>query len=445
MELLGISTVSYDKTGVELCSKFSNCVRIVFSWRNIQPDLVDFNWDVSDELINHAIQHKLRIIADIGDGFVNEVPLFNGAPFVPNIVGKDLYLQKLQAYVTAFVQRYRDKIALFQIERELNQAFFAGLWGWRDFSLGGAWKDWGFLTEIIASTSSIVRAHNCQVTTQFHTDIHPKLNQSTKTKTWIDAIGEWSEYLDIVGIGAYPNYIRATPVESIEQKLQNIKEITDVPILIIESGYPIAANPDRMPNLRKHTPINQAEYAKQNIISAFNSGAIGYLYFAPHSGNGFYYPYTREDIEVMTKLALAMDTGDIRYFYEVLSKSGSHYLTSRLPSVLQSTESGFIMFNDKWEPLPVTLTISNLFKNMKPIMINLRRGNNLVGLPYKPIGVTIMDLFKIVNANVIIYMDRNGKFEVYTDRDDPIEMKPGDGYIFVCKEDVTLVYWGEPW
>ena len=440
--MLGVSTVSYDYAGIERCRSFCKWLRMVLSWNSIQPTLETWQWESADRCVTHAKNLGYKIILDIGDGFSSEVPLYNGSPFLPNGVGNQKYLKHLQDFVIAITQRYGNLISIFQIEREVNQAFLTGLWGWRDFSLGGSWKDWGFVTEIITSLSVIIRNAGHKITTQIHTDIHPNLNKSIKTPSWLDAITQWAPHLDFIGISAYPNYIRATPVYSIQNRIHQIQKITQKPIIVLETGYPVASGPQSQ--LRSHSFSNQRLYVEKNIMDCMKSGVHGYFYFSPHAGIGFSYSYTSQDLYALEKLALCMETGDIRYFYQILSNPGLSYVQNIFPNVLQSTERGFIMFDINNNPLPATQFLMDIYSHMTSFTWNLRRGNNLLAFPIKPM-LSTLELFKQMNASVMIYVDSEGNFKNHTDRDGEFEVTPGIGYLFVIREARTFTYWGTTW
>ena len=174
------------------------------------------------------------------------------------------------------------------------------------------------------------------------------------------------------------------------------------------------------------------------------AGVYGYFYFPPHGGIGFNYQYTADDLHAMERLALAMETGNIQYFYSILSKPGFNYVQKIFPQVLQSTESGFIMFDKDYNPLPATVRLQEIYKSMKSFTWNLRRGNNLLAFPIKPI-LPMPELFKQMNASIMIYMDSEGNFKNYTDTDLEFEVNPGIGYLFTIREARDFTYWGFAW
>lgn len=118
------------------------------------PALIDawaatVDWTGMDHNLQLMRSNNITLIVEVGEGTIGCLPKYNGSRADPNIIGRDLYLAYQYRFSRAAVRRYKSVCRLWQTENELNEAWLSSIGNsQRLFHLGGAWKDWGFLTQV---------------------------------------------------------------------------------------------------------------------------------------------------------------------------------------------------------------------------------------------------------------------------------------------------------
>lgn len=320
-----------------------DAVRPTFSWRTVEPTAsvtgltledVTSNAAVSDYVLGRdwsGFDSQAKTIADaglevtpiIGHGFSSTLPLVDGIPGSPDVFGMAEYLARQYLVTRATVERFDGdgvldsptgvKISVWQIENELNQAMLTAVLGWRtpDYmdGISSAWADWSFLTELLATLRQAVfdADPNAQVTTNFHTDIHPGINQFFDLPSWTEAIVDWAPLVDWISIDAYPNYYQASPPKGDivgERVAMALSASGGKPVFVMESGYPTG------PAELGYDEEKQAQFMMDALRSAKAAGAVGFYWFGTQTPDVHSVVITATDLENMSLLASAFESGD---------------------------------------------------------------------------------------------------------------------------------------
>src|SRR3990172_6719811 len=223
-------------------------LRPTLSWRAIEPSvtptgltvdavradptqlsqyIASHDWSSFDQRLDAIANAGLAAVPIVGHGYTTTLPLVNGVPASPDVLGREEYLARQYLFTRAVVERYDGdgvddapsglRIALWQTENELNQAFFTAVFGWRHPALfdafGSAWRDWGYVTRILQTLRLAVKDADPTAlsTMNFQPDLHPGLNHYFAQYGWLEAVTRWRSEMDIVSFDAYPNYYRSTP------------------------------------------------------------------------------------------------------------------------------------------------------------------------------------------------------------------------------------------
>lgn len=222
------------------------------------------SWQIFDQMITAYASENISLILVIAPGYSSSLPLYNGERATPDVLGEEEYLTQVFLYARATVRRYKKYAKIWQIENELNVACETVLWGWRD---GYNWCDRNFTTRLMKVLYLAVKTEDPSALTthNFHTDLH-----------WIKDVENWYDYVDIIGLDAYPNYLNGKyPMGEIVGKrvLMAIHYFPDKPVIVLETGYPT------QPVEKGFSEEGQAEYIKEAMLSTFLNGGSGFLYF----------------------------------------------------------------------------------------------------------------------------------------------------------------------
>lgn len=231
------------------------------------------DWSLFDIHFQKFKEKGISVIAGIGVGYTGSLPFISeegclsqtgGERIHPDIIGKERYLELNYAFAKLAVRRFKNFVKIWQIENELNVACETVAWGWRE---GPAWCDWEFLDSLMKSLHQAVKEEDpdAKTTHNFHTDLH-----------WKEDVKRWYEYIDIIGLDAYPNYIIGEPIYGMEVGKRTGRAVRLFPkkkVIVIETGYPTS------PSYRKFSEESQAQYIKSAIDSTFENGGSGFLYF----------------------------------------------------------------------------------------------------------------------------------------------------------------------
>jgi len=235
-------------------------------------------WGDYDAMMEKLIAKGISPFPVIGCGYTFFLPSHSGKRITPDNVGKRRYLGLIYLYARAVVRRYK-KVRYWQIENELNVAGETVIWGWRD---GLSWFNWEFLTDLLKTLNRAVKIENPEAKTamNFHTDVRllPGIYD------WRKDIKRWVEYIDLIGIDAYPNYLMGSPVhgKEIGKRVMAAKNLDlGKPVIVLETGYPTG------PTWKGFNGERQAIYLKQACTSSRINGADGFFYYCLASAEGF--------------------------------------------------------------------------------------------------------------------------------------------------------------
>ncbi len=167
-------------------------LRPTLSWRVIEPTvtpmglrvdavradpslvsqyIANHDWSNFDQRLGAITDGGLIAIPIVGHGYTTTLPLRDGVPAAPDVLGREEYLARQYLFTRSVVERYDGdgvddapsglRIDLWQTENELNQAFFTAIFGWRHPGLfgafGSAWMDWSYVTQILQTLRLAVK------------------------------------------------------------------------------------------------------------------------------------------------------------------------------------------------------------------------------------------------------------------------------------------------
>jgi len=180
-------------------------------------------------------------------------------------IGRDAYLAQAYLHAAALARRYRDRIGIWNLENELNWAYVhTGVAGWR---VGNAWSDPEFCRRLLKTLADGIKAGNPSALATMNFNIHDP--------AYLQKIRDWSGPLDLIGLGAYPNYLFASPIMSslLADAVLNTKGLTDKPVLVLETGYPSG------PAAKGYSENLQVQYLNESTRFTEENGGAGYFYF----------------------------------------------------------------------------------------------------------------------------------------------------------------------
>ena len=181
-------------------------------------------------------------------------------------IGRQEYLGQIALHTAGAARRYREKIFLWNTENELNWTYVHVLAaGWRK---GRAWFDVSFLEELLAVLHRSLRLGDPFSLTTMNFNIHDPL--------WLDRLERWNAHMDIVGLGAYPNYLFASPVLSVlvDAAVRSaVQRSSGKPVMVLETGYPTG------PEERGYQEDLQCTYHEEAVEGTIEAGGAGYILF----------------------------------------------------------------------------------------------------------------------------------------------------------------------
>lgn len=182
-------------------------------------------------------------------------------------IGREAYLGQIALHARAAAIRYADRVVLWNTENELNWTYVHVLFaGWRK---GAAWFDADFLESLLATLHEAIRAGSPAALTTMNFNIHDPL--------WLVRLAQWRKHMDVVGLGAYPNYLFARPVltELLTLSVQAaVAGAAGKPVMVLEAGYPTG------PPERGYSQGLQDDFLRDALPGSLEHGAVGYLHFA---------------------------------------------------------------------------------------------------------------------------------------------------------------------
>ena len=223
-------------------------------------------------------------------------------------IGREHYLAHLYLYLAAAARRYangKSKTLFWNTENELNWTYVHVLVaGWR---FGNAWLDSDFLDLLLGTMYKAMKTGNSKALTTMNINIHDP--------DWIVDLTRWQNFLDIIGIGAYPNYLVPSPPlgEITADAVKMAREKSDEkPVMVMETGYPSG------PKKRGWTEEIQAEYIKESAELSIKAGADGFFYFRLDDGD---FPIAEDEVQAVENYwGLVRLDGTRKPGFEILKK-----------------------------------------------------------------------------------------------------------------------------
>lgn len=349
----------------------AGALRPTLSWRVVEPTLTaqgltldgvrgdpagisawaaSRDWSNFDQRLGAIVDAGLQAVPIVGHGYTTTLPLLGGVPAAPDVLGREEYLARQYRFTRAVVERYDGdgvddapsglRIPLWQTENELNQAFFTAVFGWRHPALfaafSSAWQDWPYVTRILETLRLAVRdADPTALTTMnFHSDVHPGINEYIGHPGWLAAIGEWRDQMDVVSFDAYPNYYRASPTygRTVGMRASQVRlQACGRPVVVMETGYPTG------PSESGYDEAQQAQFIRDAFDSSVAAGVRGFFLFGARTSETHTVTITPYDHEQIAVLAGLLETGNaeglIQYAFANLA-----YMQDHLVDVVQAVE-----------------------------------------------------------------------------------------------------------
>jgi len=230
-------------------------------------------WDGVDLLVEGASSAGVRLAAVLGCGYTVQLPRVPGkGPFLPDAAGRARYLNRLALHARAVVRRYRGKVALWQLENELNIAGETGFFGWRH---GRSWWSRTFQDGVLRVLHDAVRAEDPAALTTHN--ISADIKPIPRVYSWKDDARRWARYLDVIGLDAYPNYLLGWPDRAgvVADKVRAALGLgLGKPVVVLESGFPVR------PAGRFFSEARQAAWVSALIPAVRKTGAAGLFLYA---------------------------------------------------------------------------------------------------------------------------------------------------------------------
>ena len=241
------------------------------------------DWTETDLWVNAVLKAGIQLHAGLGIAYVSQLPCQEHGSrnllFTPGIVDPECYLAHLFLHARATVRRYRDRIRVWQLENELNNAFEVK---WVNRWRAGKWGPWDWLTRIVTTLQEAVKQEDPQavVTHNFSCDA-PSLYP---LYSWKKDIERWAPFLDWIGVDQYPNYLKGweNHGEKIGRLVEQVREcISDEkPVWVLETGIPA------LPAYKGFSEALQAEYYESVLDSVEKAGGRGVLFYCLASQEG---------------------------------------------------------------------------------------------------------------------------------------------------------------
>ena len=257
------------------------------------------DWAETDLWVNEVTRAGIRLHIALAVAYVSQIPTFERGStrvlFTPGVVDPEVYLGHLSLHARATVRRYRDRVRVWQLENELNNACEVRLINrWR----AGKWAPWRWLTRVLTTLHDAVRREDPRALTthNFSCDtpsLHP-------VYSWKRDVDRWLPYLDWVGLDQYPNYLRGRKnrgaalgalVARVRERVQ-----ADKPVWILETGIPAA------PERKGFSEDLQRDYYQAVLESVEGAGGAGVLFYClvsqeGHPGNEWHKRRSWNDVE----------------------------------------------------------------------------------------------------------------------------------------------------
>jgi hypothetical protein len=346
-------------------------LRPTLSWRVIEPTvtpsgltvdairanpslvsqyIASHDWSNFDQRLGAITDAGLVPIPIVGHGYTTTLPLRDGVPAAPDVLGREEYLARQYLFTRAVVERYDGdgvddapsglRIDLWQTENELNQAFFTAIFGWRYPALFGAfssaWTDWDYTTRILKTLRLAVKdADPTALTTMnFHTDVNEGLNHYFSLFGWLESVIQWRSEMDIVSFDAYPNYYRSAPPDgaAVGERARLIESYScGMPVIVMETGYPTG------PAEAGFDEAKQATFIRDAFDSSVAAGVRGFFLFGARTSETHTATITQTDLDNVALLASFIESGDAPALLSY-ALNNLAYVQGPLAGVVQAVE-----------------------------------------------------------------------------------------------------------
>ena len=313
------------------------------------------DFTTADENVARFTRLGMEVVVGVGSGWNQAIPtLPDGRPAAPDFLGRDEYIARQVLVTRALVERFdadgyldaegSPRVGMIQIENELNEAVITAVGGARAPSgtdaLASAWSNRAFVDQLLRALAAAVRDADptAVITTNLHISIPANFDRLLGVDAWPRALARWVDLIDVIGLDAYPNYLRADPVEGerIGDQIRQAREIGRGRfVLVVETGY--ASGPSDV----GFNEARQAEYLRESFTAAREAGAIGLFWYGSTTAET---PYeaSPEDISALAELAAAYDTGDASAFVRLTSNM-AYYQEHVVPLIdASSAQMGLI-------------------------------------------------------------------------------------------------------
>lgn len=350
----------------------------------IEPYSETLDWSIPDYYVDTLLGVGIKPLIEIGEGTTHCLPPIgssSGPPASPDNLGDSNYLAYMYRYCRAAVHRYKDRVGIWQIENELNEAYVEAVSGIRSPSTLGRWRniwgDWDWVTELLETLNWSVHDEDSSLltTTNLHTDIPEHVHELLHLPGYYEqAAAQWADYMDVVSFDAYPNYVIATPSYATElgDRAANILAAVNytLPVMVMEAGYPTANDTAAQPNQVNYTQARQGDYFTDAIGSVVDAGGSGFGVFTCYGCPGFSPPpggYTDEDIQALELTNRAMQSGRLLPGIIWLLKPGAghvEYVFTRFPEVVSVVEDGWCLLNPDGSPKEGFLAIQAWYNKL---------------------------------------------------------------------------------
>ena len=288
-------------------------------------DYIDnHDWAPFNDVINKLLENKFKVFPVIGQCFTITVPTYQGKPIIPHNpeepiewydnpygaelypVGRENFLGHLYLHIRAVVRKYKSEISYWMVDPELNQSALLRLFG--GWKAGNGWADWDFVTSVLITLYEGVKDEDASdwVCLPFNVDMPSAvtavyaesefLSGGAEVLDWPDAITDWLQYMDFVGIDFFESQGNPDPncYERLKGRMETaIESAQGKPVIVTSIGVP--SGPTRL----DWTEDNQATYVAQAFDAAWDAEAKGFFYFEIQTSDKHsvtIYPF---DVEVM--------------------------------------------------------------------------------------------------------------------------------------------------
>jgi hypothetical protein len=374
-------------------------IRPTLGWRQLQPvaavegltvadlradatlvaDWADTaDWTSHDLRVSDLVDAGIEPVPIVGHGYSTTLPDFGAGRATPDALGRQEYLAQQYRQTRAVVERYdadgvddapgSPRIALWQTENELNQAFLTAVFGWRSpgftSALGSAWQDWAFLTDLLSTLRLAVLDADPTARTvmNFHTDVHEGIGAAFGVPSWQASITDWSDQMDVIGFDAYPNYYESQPQRGsvVGERVAEVVALAEgKPVMVIETGYPTG------PSELGFNAADQAVFLEEALESSVAAGAEGFFWFGMQTHDTHTAVITQEDVDNLAMLGDLFESGDADALLAFIA-ADPDYVQNQLGVVLQSVEGYWGIVAPDDTPKPAWHTLDALLADDLP-------------------------------------------------------------------------------